>query len=83
MTLRRLTLTYAPEVTGEVRDVIQRENACCAFLSFEIEEREQETTVTITAPTGKEVEASEVFAMFVAPERKAAACGCCTAGDAQ
>ena len=34
----RLELTYAPEARGQVLDLIRREQECCAFLSFALDE---------------------------------------------
>lgn len=65
-----LTLFYKPRAIGEVRELVQREQSCCAFLSFEIEERLGEIRLAITAPEATREAADLVFEQFVmtAPE---------------
>ena len=44
-----LRLRYAPQAVQQVRDLMRQEQACCAFLSFEIHEQPDEVTLTIKA----------------------------------
>src|SRR4051794_11232902 len=45
-----LDLRYAPEAADRVRELVHREQACCAFLTFELREQPDEMRLTISAP---------------------------------
>jgi hypothetical protein len=45
-----LRLRYAPHAVRRVRELVRREQVCCAFLKFEMHEAPDEVTLTIRAP---------------------------------
>lgn len=63
----RLSLTYAPEAIDEVRDLVRKEQTCCAFLSFDLENNSTSVILTITAPQSAAEAADALFDHF-APE---------------
>jgi hypothetical protein len=63
-TTLRLELTYAPEALSEVRDLVRMEEACCAFLTFDLKHDASGVFVTITAPTAAAAAADDLFAHF-------------------
>jgi hypothetical protein len=60
-TALRLSLTYAPEAHSEVRKLVRMEQACCAFLTFDLTHDASGVFLTITAP---EAAADDLFAHF-------------------
>ena len=44
------TARYAPQAVQQVAELIRQEQACCAFLTFEMHEAPDAVTLTITAP---------------------------------
>lgn len=74
-----LTLDYAPDAAGDVREMVAGEQTCCAFLAFAIDERADVVRVTITAPESAREAAEALFEPFAARAGSAAApkaCGC-------
>lgn len=61
-----LDLKYAPEMAGRVRDMVRKEQDCCAFLNFDLTETADEVRLTITAPERARAVASTLFDEFVA-----------------
>ena len=45
-----LELNYAPEARERVHEMVRNEQACCAFLAFELHEAGNEIRLTVTAP---------------------------------
>ena len=45
-----LDLRYAPEAAAQVRQLVEQERACCAFLQFELIEDAHEVRLLVTAP---------------------------------
>ena len=45
-----LQLRYCPQGVQHVRDLMRREQACCAFLTFELHEQPDEVVLMIKAP---------------------------------
>ena len=45
-----LELTYAPAAAAKVRDMVRKEQVCCAFLTFELREAAEGIHLTVTAP---------------------------------
>jgi hypothetical protein len=74
-----LHLTYAPDAAADVREMVAREQACCAFLDFATGEDAAGLQLTITAPEDAREAAELVFEPFVAktPAQAASSCGCC------
>ena len=63
----RLLLTYAPEAADDVRALVREEQACCAFLRFDVHDDGLGIDVTIAAPEAARAAANDLFAHF-APE---------------
>jgi hypothetical protein len=61
----RLVLRYAPEVAGRVREMVDKEQDCCAFLDFEVTETAEEVRLTITAPERARDVADALFEQFL------------------
>jgi len=61
---RRLCLSFRPEAAPELRDIVELERACCAFLEFDVEDRDTEIVLTITAPPNAKESTSWLFAQF-------------------
>ncbi len=72
----RLELAYAPSALADVRQMIAQEQACCAFLSFDLTEGADALTLTITAPEAARDAAELVFGPFQQKTPTVAACGC-------
>ena len=61
-----LRLRFAPEAVQHIRDMVRKEQACCGFLTFEMDERPQDIWLTIRAPEAARAAADELFAQFIA-----------------
>jgi hypothetical protein len=61
-----LQLTYAPEAAHRVREMVRREQACCAFLTFDLRAEPDAVQLTITAPEDARAAADALFEQFVA-----------------
>lgn len=59
-----LSLTYEPGALDEVHDLIAKEKACCAFLSFDLENNASGVFLTITAPKSAAESADVLFDHF-------------------
>ncbi len=59
-----LRLRFAPEAVHHIRDMVRKEQACCGFLTFEMDERPQDIWLTIRAPEAARAAADELFAQF-------------------
>jgi hypothetical protein len=70
-----LELRYAPAVIARVPEMVRREQECCAFLTFDVEERGDEVRVTIAAPERARDPADLVFEPFLPPTDHAAPLG--------
>ena len=64
-----LHLRYAPEATNRVREMMCKEETCCAFLTFEMHEFRDEVWLTITAPENARAVADALFEPFIAAVR--------------
>lgn len=73
-----LVLTYAPEAGARVRDMVRREQKCCAFLDFEVVDLADAVQLRITAPAEARVAAETLFADFAAGGGVSSACACCS-----
>ena len=62
----RLILTYDPHVAARVREMVRREQECCAFLRFELDEGADELTLVVTAPEAARDFLNAIFDPFVA-----------------
>jgi hypothetical protein len=61
----RLELRYAPNVADRVRDMVAKEQECCAFLNFELSENGEDVRLTITVPERARDVADAIFDQFV------------------
>jgi hypothetical protein len=73
-----LELSYALEARERVHEMVRNEQACCAFLAFELHEIENEIHVTITAPERAREAADAMFQQFVANAPAPSSCACAT-----
>ena len=60
-----LTLRYAREAGQRVQEMIRKERACCAFLTFETREQGEELWLTVTAPEAARPTADALFEPFL------------------
>jgi hypothetical protein len=54
-----------PESMQRVQEMIRKERACCAFLTFEIREQADEVWLTIKAPEAARTTADALFEPFL------------------
>jgi hypothetical protein len=71
-----LDLRYAPEAGERVREMVRNEQACCSFLTFDLQEAPDEIRLTITAPESAREAADMLFEQFVADAPASSACAC-------
>jgi hypothetical protein len=71
-----LVLGYAPEAAPRVREMVRREQECCAFLTFDLREESNEVALTISAPEDAREAADVLFEQFVGAPQGAEVCGC-------
>jgi hypothetical protein len=64
-----LELRYAPNVADRVRELVAKEQACCAFLNFELSGIDGSVRLLIAAPERARDVADTVFEQFVAGVR--------------
>ncbi|RAZ91514.1 hypothetical protein DPM33_09620 [Mesorhizobium hawassense] len=62
-----LKLIYGREALEEVTDLMRKEQACCAFLGFDLKTNSREVILTITAPP-EAGEAADILFGHFAPE---------------
>lgn len=60
----RLELRYAPQVADRVREMVGKEQRCCAFLDFELAETDAGVHLTIAAPERARDVADALFEQF-------------------
>jgi hypothetical protein len=63
-----LRLFYAPEATGEVWRMVEQERLCCAFLTFDLDQRPDAVCVTITPPETAREAADMLSGQFLSGE---------------
>jgi hypothetical protein len=61
----RLELIYEPDAVENMREVVRREQRCCAFLSFSIHENQDFVRVVIRVPPEARELARMVFEFFL------------------
>ena len=61
----RLELRFVPDVAARVREMVEKEQECCGFLSFELAETDDEVRLTIIAPERARDVADALFEQFV------------------
>ena len=62
-----LRLRYAPQAVQQVRELMRQEQACCAFLTFEMQEEPNAVTLTIKAPEEGRSAVNALFEAFLPP----------------
>jgi hypothetical protein len=72
----QLELAYRPEATARVREMVRREQECCAFLSFTLCEDADATRLTIVAPEAARDDADLLFEPFQSTSRIETSCAC-------
>jgi hypothetical protein len=60
-----LRLRYAPQAVQQVRELMRQEQACCAFLTFEMHEESDAVTLTIKAPEEARATVEALFEAFL------------------
>jgi hypothetical protein len=75
----RLILAYDPRAAVRVREMIRREQECCAFLDFELNEDEKELTLAITAPEAATGTLDALFDPFLTGASVGGPCACAMA----
>jgi hypothetical protein len=70
-----LELRYDAEAADRVRDMVRKEQECCAFLRFAVCEGAGDIRVTITAPEAAREAADRLFEPFVASAPTQSRCG--------
>jgi hypothetical protein len=60
----RLELTYAPHALEDVRELMRREQGCCAFLDFDLRSEGDTVQLIVTAPETVREAAELVFGPF-------------------
>jgi hypothetical protein len=72
----QLTLLYRPQALAQVREMVRREQACCAFLVFEVDANIDNVRLTIRAPEEAREAAVMLFDPFQSKSPDAETCGC-------
>ena len=73
-----LELSYAPEVSERVHEMVRNEQGCCGFLAFELRETGNEIRLNITAPERAREAADALFEQFLANAPASLSCACAT-----
>jgi hypothetical protein len=76
----RLELTYASAALDRVREMVAREQDCCAFLTFDLKQEAGTVRLVIEAPEDARDALDAVFEPFEAREPAATVCGCSSPG---
>jgi hypothetical protein len=63
-----LWLRYAPQAVQQVGKLMRKEQACCAFLTFEMHEETDAVTLTIKAPEEARSTVDALFEAFLPAE---------------
>jgi hypothetical protein len=73
-----ITLTYLRAALDDIRAVVEKEQECCAFLTFEIQVNPKDVVLTITSPPETRESARWLFAQFLPGPtvHSATPCGC-------
>ena len=74
----RLELTYTRAALDRVREMVAREQDCCAFLKFHLQSEAGSVRLVIEAPEHAGDMLDAVFEPFLAGEATANYCGCST-----
>ena len=72
-----LELVYAAAAREQVLEVVRSEQACCAFLTFEVREDSGSVRVLIEAPEAAHEAAGTVFELLRSKAPSQVGCSCC------
>ena len=72
-----LELVYSADAAERVRDMVRNEQDCCAFLTFDLSQRQDEIRLTIKAPERAREVADMLFGQFLSSAEGHTGCGCC------
>ena len=72
----QLTLTYDHGALRQVEELVERERACCPFLSFAIQSDNLGVSLRITAPEDALEAVDNLFEPFVSATQSSG-CSCC------
>ncbi|MGH8219165.1 MAG: hypothetical protein ACREUT_11480 [Steroidobacteraceae bacterium] len=72
----QLELTYARSALERVREMVAREQRCCAFLSFTVSEEHDAVRLIIEAPVASHEVIDSIFGPFEAGVPASSGCGC-------
>lgn len=72
----RLELIYDPSAASRVHEMVRREQACCAFLTFQVRQDADRVQLTIDAPEGARESADMLFEQFQTASASVPACAC-------
>ncbi len=72
----RLELIYDVKAASRVHEMVRREQACCAFLTFQLRQEADRIHLTIDAPEGAREAADMLFEQFQTASASAPACAC-------
>jgi hypothetical protein len=75
----RLILAYDPQASGGVRELVRREQECCAFLQLDLNEDEKGLTLAVTAPQAARDTLDALSEPFLTGARAGGRCACKTA----
>ena len=73
----RLELIYDAKARARVLEMVAGEEACCAFLAFEVRDARDTVQVIICAPESARTAAETVFEPFRSKASAKAGCACC------
>ena len=72
-----LELVYSADAAERVRDMVRLEQDCCAFLTFDLNQRPDEIRLRIKAPERARDAADMLFGQFLPSAEARTGCGCC------
>ena len=73
----QLELVYSADAAARVREMVRNEQVCCAFLTFDLDERPDEIRLTIKAPEDAREAADMLLGQFLPSAEARTGCGCC------
>lgn len=63
----QLHLSYRQDASDDIKKMVQQEQQCCGFLSYELRTATESIEVTVTAPAEASVDAHALFAHLIPP----------------
>lgn len=81
----QLVLSYRPDHADNVRELVRREQQCCAFLNFDLKEERGRVILAIEAPEGATEALDAIFEPFLTarPPRGGCRCGAISSGKGE